>query len=322
MGVAGDARVRVSSEPNIAAGPRRQALARRALPYALIAPALLVIIAVLGYPLVNLVWISTQKYGFRELIQHQGVYIGLQNFATILTDQQFMYVIRTSLIFTAVNVGLSMLLATLIALLLERVSRPVRVLLSAGLVFVWATPVIPAVNLWQWMFDYEFGVVNWLLTHIGAGDYIHHNWFENPLQGFAVITIIVVWGAIPFLALTLYAGLTQVPRELVEAAEIDGARPWQVFTNVTLPIVRPLLIILFSLSTIWDFGVFNQVWVLLNQRPSKDYFLIAVYSFQESFRVSKYGLGAASAVVMVAILAVVSIFYIRETIRLTNEEAR
>ena len=322
MGVAGDARARVSSGPHLEAGPWRQTFARRALPYALIAPALLVIVAVLGYPLVNLVWISTQKYGFRELIQHQGVFIGLQNFATILTDPQFLYVIRISLIFTAVNVGLSMLLATLIALLLERVSRPVRILLSAGLVFVWATPVIPAVNLWQWMFDYEFGVVNWLLTRIGAGDYIHHNWFENPVQGFAVITIIVVWGAIPFLALTLYAGLTQVPRELVEAAQIDGARPWQVFTNVTLPIVRPLFIILFSLSTIWDFGVFNQVWVLLNQRPNKDYFLIAVYSFQESFRVSKYGLRAASAVVMVAILAVVSIFYIRETIRLTNEELR
>ncbi len=322
MGVAGDARQSVSSGLQLEAGPRRQAFARNALPYALIAPASIVIVAVLGYPLVNLVWISTQRYGFRELIQHQGVYIGLQNFATILTDPQFLYVIRTSLLFTAVNVGLSMLLATLIALLLERVSRPVRILLSAGLVFVWATPVIPAVNLWQWMFDYEFGVVNWLLTHVGAGDYIHHNWFENPVQGFAVITIIVVWGAIPFLALTLYAGLTQVPRELVEAAEIDGARPWQVFTNVTLPIVRPLFIILFSLSTIWDFGVFNQVWVLLNQRPNKDYFLIAVYSFQESFRVSKYGLGAASAVVMVAILAVVSIFYIRETIRLTSEELR
>src|SRR5437660_6683631 len=250
MGVAGDARGRASSGLHLEAGPWRQALARRALPYALIAPALIVIVAVLGYPLVNLVWISTQRYGFRELIQHQGVYVGLQNFATILTDPQFLYVIRTSLIFTAVNVALSMLLATLIALLLERVSRPVRILLSAGLVFVWATPVIPAINLWQWMFDYEFGVVNWLLTHLGAGNYIHHNWFENPLQGFTVITVIVVWGAIPFLALMLYAGLTQVPRELVEAAEIDGARPWQVFAMVTVPILRPLFLILFSLSTI------------------------------------------------------------------------
>jgi len=321
MGVAGDARASVATGPNIEAGPWRSILARRLLPYALIAPAMLVILGVLGYPLGMLLWLSTQHYGLRELFQHQGEFVGLKNFATILTDAQFGYVVRTSLLFTAVNVGLSMLFATLIALLLERVSRFARMLLSAGLVFVWATPVIPAVNLWQWMFDYEFGIINWLLTHIGAGDYIHHNWFENPVQGFAVITVIVVWGAIPFLALTLYAGLTQVPRELVEAAEIDGARPWQVFANVTLPIVRPLLIILFSLSTIWDFGVFNQVWVLLNQRPSKDYFLIAVYSFQESFRVSQYGLGASAAVVMVVILAIVSVFYIRETVTLTTEDA-
>ncbi len=214
-----------------------------------------------------------------------------------------------------------MLFATGIALLLERVSRPIRVLLSAGLVLVWATPVVPAINLWQWMFDYEFGVVNWLLTRLGVGNYIHHNWFENPIQGFTVITVIVVWGAIPFLTLMLYAGLTQVPRELVEAAEIDGARQWQVFALVTVPILRPLFLILFSLSTIWDFGVFNQVWVLLNQRPSKDYFLISVYSFQESFRVSQFGLGSAIAVVMVAILVVVTFVYVRQTVRVTNEEA-
>jgi N,N'-diacetylchitobiose transport system permease protein len=268
-----------------------------------------------------LLWLSTQHYGLRELFQHQGEFVGLANFATILGDSEFRHVVLISVVFTVVNVGLSMLIATGIALLLERVSRPVRLLLSSGLVLVWATPVIPAINLWQWMFDYEFGVVNWLLTHLGAGNYIHHNWFENPLQGFTVITVIVVWGAIPFLALMLYAGLTQVPRELVEAAEIDGARPWQVFAMVTVPILRPLFLILFSLSTIWDFQVFNQVWVLLNQRPSKEYFLISVYSFQESFRVSKFGLGAAAAVLMVAILLVVTFVYVRQTVRLTTEEA-
>lgn len=319
MGVAGETRARVAAGTNFEAGPLRSILARRLLPYALIAPALLVIAAVLAYPLGFLLWLSTQHYGLRELFQHQGEFVGLQNYAKILTDPQFRYVVQISILFTVVNVGLSMFFATLIALLLERVSKFVRILLSSGLVFVWATPSIPAINLWQWMFDYEFGVVNWLLTRIGAGNYIHHNWFESPIQGFTVITVIVVWGAIPFLALMLYAGLTQVPRELVEAAEIDGARPWQVFANVTVPILRPLLIVLFSLSTIWDFQVFNQVWVLLNQRPGKDYFLISVYSFQESFRVSQYGLGSAAAVVMVAILMVVSFFYVRQTVRLTEE---
>jgi len=321
MGVAGDAHARVTAGTNIEAGPLRHVIARNLLPYALIAPAVLVIAGVLGYPLAMLLWLSTQHYGLRELFQHQGEFVGLANFATILGDSEFRHVVLISVVFTVVNVGLSMLIATGIALLLERVSRPVGVLLSSGLVLVWATPVIPAINLWQWMFDYEFGVVNWLLTHLGAGNYIHHNWFENPLQGFTVITVIVVWGAIPFLALMLYAGLTQVPRELVEAAEIDGARPWQVFAMVTVPILRPLFLILFSLSTIWDFQVFNQVWVLLNQRPSKDYFLISVYSFQESFRVTKFGLGAAAAVVMVAILLVVTFVYVRQTVRLTTEEA-
>ncbi|TMD33553.1 MAG: sugar ABC transporter permease [Chloroflexi bacterium] len=321
MGVAGDARARVTAGTNIEAGPSRHVIARTLLPYVLIAPAVVVIAGVLGYPLAMLLWLSTQHYGLRELFQHQGEFVGLANFATILGDSEFRHVVLISVVFTVVNVGVSMLIATGIALLLERLSRPVRILLSSGLVLVWATPVIPAINLWQWMFDYEFGVVNWLLTHLGAGNYIHHNWFENPLQGFTVITVIVVWGAIPFLALMLYAGLTQVPRELVEAAEIDGARPWQVFAMVTVPILRPLFLILFSLSTIWDFQVFNQVWVLLNQRPSKDYFLISVYSFQESFRVSKFGLGAAAAVVMVAILLVVTFVYVRQTVRLTTEEA-
>jgi len=135
-----------------------------------------------------------------------------------------------------------------------------------------------------------------------------------------VITVIVVWGAIPFLALMLYAGLTQVPRELIEAAEIDGARSWQVFSLITVPILRPLFLILLSLSTIWDFQVFNQVWVLLNQRPSKDYFLISIYSFQESFRVSQYGLGSAAAVVMVVILMVVTFFYVWQTVRITADD--
>ncbi|TMC88760.1 MAG: sugar ABC transporter permease [Chloroflexi bacterium] len=297
----------------------RAIVARHSLPYALIAPALLVILGVLGWPLVMLVWLSLQHYGLRELFQHQGTFVGLKNFSTILADPQFAYTLRTTLIFTVVNVGLSMLFATLIALLLERVSRFVRVLLGAGLVFVWATPVIPAVNLWQWMFDYEFGVMNWLLTRIGAGNYLHHNWFENPLQGFSVITVIVVWGAIPFLAISLHAGLTQVPRELVEAAQIDGARAWQVFRHVTVPTLRPLLLVLFSLSTIWDFGVFNQVWVLLNQRPAQDYYLMAVFSFQESFRVSQYGLGSAVAVVMIAILVVATFLYVRQTVRSINE---
>ena len=130
----------------------------------------------------------------------------------------------------------------------------------------------------------------------------------------------MVWAAIPFVAITLYAGLMQVPRELVEAAQVDGAGVLGVFRNITFPILRPLFLILASLSTIWDFGVFNQVWVMLNQRPSKDFYLMGVYAYVESFKVSQYGLGAAVALVMVALLLVVTFFYVRQMVRIGKNE--
>jgi N,N'-diacetylchitobiose transport system permease protein len=287
---------------------------KQVLPYALITPAAAVIFGILAFPLGMLVWLSLQHYGLRELIAHQGVWLGLANYQALVRDPLFQHVLVVSLVFTFANVGLTILFSTLIALLLLKVSAPIRVLLGSGLVFVWATPVIVAIDIWQWMFDYEFGVINYLLTKLGLGNFIHHNWFENPIQGFAVITVIVVWGAIPFVAITLFAALTQVPDDVIEAAKVDGANPWQVFWQVTAPMLRPIFLIVVSLSTIWDFQVFNQVYVLLNTRPSKDYFTIAVYSYRESFGVTQYGLGAAIAVVMVLVLALVSFFYVRQTL--------
>src|SRR5947207_1993415 len=146
------------------------------------------------------------------------------------------------------------------------VAPAVIVLLTSGLVFIWAIPPVVAVDIWQWMFDFEFGVVNWALTALGAGHFIHHNWFALPLEGFTVITLLVVWGAIPFVSITLFAALAQIPRELVDSAQVDGANGWQVFWSVTTPILKPIFLILISLSIIWDFQVFTQIWVMLNSR--------------------------------------------------------
>ena len=298
-------------------GRRHRRLAG-ATPYLLIAPACLVLAGVLGYPLVYLVSVSLQHYGLAELIAHQGVWVGLRNYATLARDPQFWAVVARSLVFTAVVVSLTVLLATLIALLLERMSRPMRTILTAGLVLCWATPVIVAVDLWQWMFDYEFGVVNWLLTFLRLGNFIHHNWYATPVEGFTVIAFVVIWGALPFAVITLFAGLAQVPAELVESAEVDGASGWQVFRTITAPILRPIFLIVISLSIIWDFGVFIQPYVLLNARPSSPYFTMAVFSYVESFRVSQYGLGSAIAVVTVAVLLLVSFYYVRQMVRLTE----
>jgi N,N'-diacetylchitobiose transport system permease protein len=226
-------------------------------------------------------------------------------------------VFRT-LFFTVACVALTLILSTLIALLLLRVRRAIRVLIASALVFVWATPVVVTIDIWQWMFDYEFGVINYLLTQLHFGNYLHHNWFDNPVQGLSVIVLIVVWGAIPFVTITLFAGLLQVPGDVIDAARVDGANAWQSFWHVTAPILKPIFLIVTCLSTIWDFSVFNQIYILLNGRPSSDYFTIAIYGYRESFGVTKYGLGASIAVVMVLILVAVTFFYVRETLKVAD----
>ena len=296
--------------------PLGERVFRVASPYLLLAPAALVIGAVLGYPVYLLTKLSFQQYGLAELVTKKGTWIGVDNYTRIFQDEQFWAVVVRTIVFTAVCVGLTMVFGTLIALLLARLGRFMRLLLTSGLVLVWATPVVVAVNIFRWMVDYEFGVLNWTLTKLHIGDFLNKDWFADPTSGFAVITALIVWGAIPFVAITVYAGLSQVPAELVEAAEIDGARRWQVFKDITFPLLLPIFVILTSLSIIWDFQLFTQVWLLRDGEPEEDYWLMSVYSFVEAFRLGEYGFGAAIAVVMVCFMFVATFVYLRQMIRI------
>jgi N,N'-diacetylchitobiose transport system permease protein len=299
---------------------RRVRASHRLTPYVLLLPALAVIVAVLGYPLYRLVTLSFQEYGLRELIAHKGRWIGFGNYTEILGDGLFWTVLGRTVAFTAVTVGLTMVFGTLIALLLARLGTFMRLLITTGLVLVWSMPPVVSVNIWSWMVDYEFGVLNWTLTQLGLDHFAHHDWFVNPIEGFAVITAIVVWGAIPFVAITIFAGLTQVSAEMVEAAEIDGAGAFRVFRDITLPILKPIFVILASLSVIWNFQVFSQIWIIRNARPEDHYFLLSIYSFVESFNTSRYGLGSAIALVMVLAMLGVTFVYIRQMVRIGEIE--
>jgi len=293
----------------------RRRLGHAAAPYALLAPAAAVIGVILAYPLYLLVKMSFQKYGISSLISHKGKWIGTANYASIFHDAEFWHVVLRTVLFTAVCVSLTMVLGTAIALLLLQIGRVMRVALTTALVLVWAVPVIVAVDVWRWMVDYEFGVANWTLAKLHVGNFVRHDWFANPWTGLGVFAALIVWGAIPFVTITVYAALAQVPQELLEAAAIDGARPWAVFREVTLPLLKPIFVILTSLSIIWDFQVFQQIWVMLDARPASDYYTMAIYAFHQSFQISEYGLGAAIAVVMVAFMFVATLVYLRQMLR-------
>jgi len=294
----------------------RERIVRFVSPFALIAPAVIVIIAVLAYPLYFLVTLSFQRYGLFQLIAHQGTWIGLDNYRTLFHDHVFWATLQRTIVFTIINVGLTMVLGTLIALLLVRVSGWVRVLITSGLVLAWAMPVVVAVQVWYWMTNYENGVLNYMLTKLGIGDFVQHDWYATPTSALGITTSLIVWGAIPFVTITVYAGLAQVPGDLFEAAAVDGAGAFRVFRDVTFPVLKPIFLILTSLSIIWDFGVFTQPFLLLNSRPNEDYYLMSIYLYEKSIGIHEYGLGSAIAIVMVAIMLVLSFFYVRQMVRM------
>jgi N,N'-diacetylchitobiose transport system permease protein len=287
----------------------------------LILPVLAAIGVVLGYPLYNLVTLSFQQYGLPELIQRKGSWVGLDNFQSVLSDSVFWETLLRTVVFTAANVGLTIVLGTLLALLLVQVSGWVRVLLSGGLVLVWAMPAVVAVQIWFWMTDYQNGVLNYVLTKLHVGDYFQHDWYATTFSQLGMVTLLIVWGALPFVTITIYAGLAQVPRELVEAAEIDGASSLRVFRDVTLPILKPILLIVTSLSIIWDFGVFTQAYLLIGaSHINTSNYLMGVYVFIQGYAHSDFGRGAAISLLMLLIIAVISVPYVRAMVKLGNAQ--
>jgi N,N'-diacetylchitobiose transport system permease protein len=299
---------------------RRRLWGRVAVPYALIAPVVITIGLILGYPLYYLVRLSLQQYGLFELIRHKGIGVGLANYRSVLHDQIFWHTLVRTIVFTAANVVLTMVLGLLVALLLVRVSRPVRLLLSSSLVLVWSMPVVVAVQVWYWMTNFENGVVNYVLTQLHLGSFEQHDWYASTFSQLSMVTLLIVWGALPFVAITLYAALAQVPNDLLEAASVDGAGAWMKFRDITLPILRPILLILTSLSIIWDFGVFTQPYLLIGQsKVTPGNFLMSIYLFEEGYFKSDYGRGAAISLLMLAIVGVLSIVYVRRMVRIGVE---
>jgi N,N'-diacetylchitobiose transport system permease protein len=299
---------------------RRRLWGRIAIPYALIVPVVVTIGLILGYPLYFLVRLSLQQYGLFELIRHKGIGVGLANYRSVLHDQIFWHTLVRTVVFTAANVALTMVLGLLIALLLVQVSKPVRMLLSSGLVLVWSMPVVVAVQVWYWMTNFENGVVNYALTQLHLGSFEQHDWYASTFSQLSMVTLLIVWGALPFVAITLYAGLAQVPADLLEAASVDGAGAWMKFRDITLPILRPILLILTSLSIIWDFGVFTQPYLLIGQsKITPGNFLMSIYLFEEGYFKSDYGRGAAISLLMLAIVGVLSVVYVRRMVRIGVE---
>ncbi|MFD3837474.1 carbohydrate ABC transporter permease [Streptomyces sp. NPDC058642] len=290
-------------------------------PWLLLAPCLLILALVLGYPLIRLVTLSFQEFGQSQLWGFKPAEsVGFDNFSKVLGDSEFWAVVVRTVVFAAGCVIFTMVAGMLIALLLQRVSGWVKTLVNIALVASWGMPIIVATTVFKWLFDADYGILNALLSKLPGVEMVGHNWFASGPQGLAVIMLLVVWGAVPFVVITLSAGLTQVPAELEEAARLDGAGAWGVFRFVTLPILKPIIVMLTTLSVIWDMGVFPQVFVMRNGHPEAEFQLLTTYSYDRAFVVNDYAQGSAIALLTVLLLLGVVAVYMRQMLKIGDVE--
>ncbi|MFG6190995.1 carbohydrate ABC transporter permease [Nonomuraea sp. JJY05] len=284
-------------------------------PYLLIAPTVAGGAFLLLYPMLKAAVISFQHFRMGELIRGGAAFAGLDNYAELLAGAEFWQVLWRTLEWTAINVVLIVVLSTGVALMLARLRRGLRLALMSALALAWATPIIAATTVFQWLFQSELGVVNWLLAGLGFDSFRGYTWFADGRATFAVLVVLVVWQSVPFAALTLYAGLTTIPVELYESARIDGGTGRQIFWKVTLPMLRQLFALVASLEVIWVAKCFPQIWVLSQGGPDGATTTLPVYAFKIARVLHRYDLGSAVAMLTVVILAVALVSNLRRMVR-------
>ncbi|WP_424530184.1 carbohydrate ABC transporter permease [Sphaerisporangium viridialbum] len=299
-------------------GPRAPRMAGL-WPYLLVAPTVAGAAFLLLYPLLRSVVISFQHFRTGELIRGGAAFVGLENYQEALGSAEFWAVVRRTLVWTAVNVVLIMVISTLTALMVARLGRRMRLAVMGGLVLTWATPVLAATTIFQWLFQSRLGVVNWLLVTLGFESFRDYTWFAGGSSTFAILVMLVVWQSVPFAALTLYAGLTTIPGELDESARIDGATGPQIFRHVTFPILRPLFGLITSLEVIWVFKCFAQIWAISKGGPEGATTTLPIYAFQVAQSLHKYDLGSAISTLTVLILLAVLITHLRRMLKHEGE---
>jgi N,N'-diacetylchitobiose transport system permease protein len=287
------------------------------LPWLLLLPAGIVILALTGWPLLQLLIMSLQEFGRAQIFGAPPDWIWFENYADVLTDPTFWTVLGRSILFALVNVAATMVIGVLLALLMTRLNRGFKMLVSAGLLLAWAMPPITATVIFGWLFDSDFGVINYVLSHVfGLGEFANHSWLINPLSFFFVATVIITWQSVPFVAFTVFAGLTQVPPEVMEAAELDGSTRFQRFRFITFPYLRPVLLVLLILEIIWDMRVFPQIKALQTVGGiAAETNTIGPYIYSVSVAGGNLGIGGAIAVILVVVMLALSAYYIRSTLR-------
>jgi multiple sugar transport system permease protein len=297
MSTAGNAVARTAVRPRLAG--RR--LRRVGAPYLYVLPALLLLAAVELYPIAYNVRNSLTELNVQTFLSGQDDWIGLRNYERVFSDPEFVHAVGVSVMFTAASIAFQFSLGLALALFFLR-SFPGSTVLRALLVLGWLLPAVVSGNLFRWLLDGDSGVIVWLFSTLGLGD---HAWLTDPDEALWAAVATNVWVGIPFNMLLLLPGLQAIPDELYDAAEVDGANAWQRFRYITVPLLRPVALIVVVLGVIYTFKVFDLVFVLTGGGPVDATRVLPIYIYDLSLEFFRFGeAAAASTLLLLAMLAI------------------
>ncbi|MBO0905994.1 sugar ABC transporter permease [Jiella sp. MQZ13P-4] len=281
---------------------RRFVESRNGLGFLFMLPAAVFLLCFLTYPLGLGVWL-----GFTDAsIGRSGQWIGFENYAWLFDDPVFWLSVYNTLLYTIVASILKFALGLWLALILNE-HLPFKTFFRAIILLPWVVPTVLSALAFWWIYDSQFSIISWVLMQWGWIDR-PINFLGDPTNARAAVIAANVWRGIPFVAISLLAGLQTIPQSLNEAAALDGATSWQRFTKVTLPLLTPIIAVVMTFSVLFTFTDFQLIYVLTRGGPVNATHLMATLSFQRAIPGGQLGEGAAIAVAMIPFLLAAILF--------------
>lgn len=265
-----------------------------------ILPALLILSVITIYPIFYVFYLSLHR---RLLIFDISKFVGFDNYLFLLRDDRFWNALKNTVYFTSVSVTLELLIGLSIAVLLNRSFR-LKGLTRAVILIPWAIPTVVSARMWEWIYNTDFGILNYCLG-------VKINWLGSPFWAIHAAVLMDVWKTTPFVAILMIAGLQVIPRELYRAAKVDGAGNWAIFRRITLPLLKPVILVVLIFRSLDAFRIFDAVFVLTGGGPANTTETLSIYAYKILFQTLQFGYGSTLSVVVFLCIGFISIFYIK-----------
>ncbi|MEW6510576.1 MAG: sugar ABC transporter permease [Bacteroidota bacterium] len=289
-----------------------RSLRQRLFVFFLVAPAFLVLFGVVIYPFFYNVIISLSNMNLSHIRDWR--IIGFDQYFRVFTEPSqpdFYIVFLKTVIWTVVNIACHVVIGVFLALVLNQKEIRGKAGFRAILVLPWAVPQLIVALTWRGMFNYEYGAINLMLTQWFGLPGVQ--WLKQPLEAFIAVIITNVWLGFPFMMVIALGALQSIPHDLYEAADIDGASWYHKLRNITIPLIRPVMVPAITLGTIWTFNNLNIVWLVSNAgEPSDQTHLLVSFVYKAAFNFYRYGYGAALSMVIFFILLGFSLSFMRK----------